>query len=129
MAVLAQDPFGDLALVDGRLVVVRDVATEQAQKIRDRFALVLGEWFLDTRLGVPYVDLVFVKSPDLELIRRMFRRVILSVQGIVDVPELDVEDLGRRQWRFTFRAVTDLGAVITGGSEEPFLVQPPAEEE
>lgn len=123
MASFAQTTDGDLALTNGRLTVVSG-ATEKAQKIQNRFRLFVGEWFLDTRLGVPWFSVVFVKNPDLELIKRLFRRVILSVPGIADVEEISVVwDREARALSYEYRAIDDEGTPIEGGSLQPFIVR------
>lgn len=82
-----------------------------------------GEWFLDTRVGVPYWDLSRLKNPDEEVLRRLFRRVILSVQGVGTIESLTLSiDRASRVLSFSFRVTHDSGAVITGGSGEPFIV-------
>lgn len=58
------------------------------QKIACRLKFFLGEWFLDLREGVPYYRDVFVQNPDLNLIRSIFRAVILSVQDVQGVTAL-----------------------------------------
>lgn len=45
----------------------------------------LGEWFLDQRIGVPYIQKIFVKNPSLPLIERIYRRATLKCPGIVKV--------------------------------------------
>jgi hypothetical protein len=116
---------GDLALVysaTGRsnLAIVVDPAVAKAIKLRNRFLLFLGEWFLDTRIGVPYFQFLFVKNPDVALVRRMLRRVIESVGFLVASLDL-AYDPSKRTLMFTFSA-TDGPRVIEGGSGVPFIV-------
>ncbi len=126
MATLAQTTENDLEIVNGQLRIQRDVSEEAAIVLRNKFLLVKGEWFLDTRVGVPYIAYVFVKNPDLLVIRQVFREVILSTQGVKDLLELRLEfDRSLRKLTFTFRAVADNGRIITGGSGQPFIVEPP----
>lgn len=115
MASLAQTPDGDIEIEVGRTRIVTG-PEEKAQKIRSRFRLFEGEWFLDTRIGVPWFRVVFeVKNPDLDIIKRLFRWVILSVPGIVDVEELNVAwDKKTRELTYSWRATDDEGTPITG---------------
>lgn len=125
MATFAQTTENDLALVNGQLRIVRDVAEEAAVVLRNKFLLVKGEWFLDTRVGAPYIAYVFVKNPDLLLIRQVFRKIILSVQGVKEILDLRLEfDRALRRLTFTFRALADNGRIISGGSGQPFIVEP-----
>jgi hypothetical protein len=57
-----------------------------AQNITIRLKLIYGEWFLNTQLGVPWFDKVFVKNPDLSAIDIIIKSVIAEtpeVTGIV----------------------------------------------
>lgn len=117
-------PEGDLYLDElGRLVLETDEVVAACIKLRNRFRFFLGEWFLDTRLGVPYFSLVLVKNPNIELIRRLFMRIIRSVDQITQVNRVDVilspEDRGL-VIDFEARAID--GRLIQGGLNTPFLI-------
>jgi hypothetical protein len=97
-------------------------------KIQDQFELGQGEWFIDVTQGVPYVrsttgqPILGVKNPNIAAIRALFRKIILQTPGIVAVQELDVVyDPAARELSYTFAAVDDAGAIITGG-DTPFVV-------
>jgi hypothetical protein len=123
VASFAQTGDGDLALTNGRLSLVTGT-TEKGQKLFNRLRLFEGEWFLDTRVGVPWFEIVLVKSPDLEVVKRLLRRVILDTPGIVDVTELNVSfDRGERVLTYEFTALDDEGVQIEGGSGTPFIVE------
>lgn len=132
MTALAQKSDGDLYLSNGRLLLITGVS-EHAQKIQNKLRLFKGEWFLDTRLGVPYYDVVLIKNPDLEVIKRLFREVILSVEGVVEITSLVLEwDRENRSLSYTFTALDDEGNTIDGASpfvpddEEEVEVLPPS---
>jgi len=122
VATLALTTTNDLVIASGRLLVISG-PDATAQKLQTAFQLVKGEWFLDTRVGVPYWDLARIKNPDEEVLRRLFRRVIKSVQGVGTIDALSLAlDRATRQLSFSFRVTHDSGATITGGSGEPFIV-------
>jgi hypothetical protein len=81
-------PAGDLDVSTGTVVTLTGPEYVK-QKIRQRFKLILGEWFLDTSKGVPWFDSVLVKNPNLELIKSLFRDEILAVPGIVGVKDIE----------------------------------------
>jgi hypothetical protein len=125
VATFAQETNNDLKLTNGQLTLVTDVAEAAAIELRNKFRFVKGEWFLDTRLGVPYFDLVFVKNPNVLLIRQLFRTVILSCQGIDRILQLDTSfNEKTRKFSFSFRAQAANGKIIIGGSGQPFIVEP-----
>ena len=47
--------------------------------------LILGEWFLDTRLGVDYFGTAFVKNPNLAAVEAMIQAAILDTPGIARI--------------------------------------------
>jgi hypothetical protein len=122
VASFVQTGDNDILFENGRMRIVRG-AEEKAQKIKNRLQLFRGEWFLDTRIGVPHFEHVFVKAPDLEVIKRIFRRAIMSVEGIEDVLDVEVRLNADRTFSYAFRAVDDEGTFITGGAGSPFIVK------
>lgn len=114
---------GDLLIQNGNLVLEKDEVIAGAIKLKNRFQFFQGEWFLDTRVGIPYFSLVFIKNPSIEVIKRLFRNVILETPPIVSVEQLDVYYVpGDRLLAFEFSCTASDGVIITGGSGQPFLV-------
>jgi hypothetical protein len=92
------------------------------QRIRIRFRLWRGEWFLDTRIGVPYREQVLVKNPDKPLVSALFRRVVAETPGVQNVEALDaVYDRRARSVLVNARATLTDGALVVINSE-PFIV-------
>lgn len=109
----------DLDLSSGGLgLITGDEAVKQKLSIRLRF--VLGEWFLDQRIGVPYFESVFVKNPDEGRIRDIFRQTVLTTPGVSDLRELLVTLGSDRILRVTFIAVLDSGSEID--FDEEFII-------
>jgi hypothetical protein len=122
----ARTTSGDLDFSTHTLVIKTDPVVCAAWDLQDKFSLGLGEWFLDTSQGIPYLSVLGVKNPDLSAIRAMLRAVILSVPPIVSVQELSVTlNPKTRALAYNFRATADTGQVITGGAGQPFIVSPP----
>lgn len=65
----------DLELVESVEVVSQDVLV--------RLQFFLGEWFLDTRLGVPYFEKILGHKPRLTALKELFRKVIVSTPGMI----------------------------------------------
>lgn len=120
----------DLATWDLRLdevngakyVVLVTGADAIAQRLAIRFKFWLGEWFLDTRQGVPYIERILVANPDLSLIRTIFRKVIVTTPGVkkVDDLEMTIDKSARRLVVSSFRATLVDGSTLT--LEAPFIV-------
>lgn len=96
---------GDLQLLDG--------ARQVAQQIKITLLAFLGEWFLDTSFGVPYLEAVLVKNPNPAVLNALFRRAILDVPGVTRIRSLRLDfDRQRRTLLVTFEAETPEG--LTG---------------
>lgn len=76
------------------------------QNMRRRIKFFLGEWFLDQRLGIPYIEQVFVAAPDIPMIDALFRKAIRSTPGVAEVPVFRsrFESAERRYYVDEFRA-------------------------
>lgn len=93
---------GDLAFTSGIDAIAQDL-TICLQFFK-------GEWFLDPDIGVPYFEQVFVKNPNLDAIRVIFRSVILSRPGVLSLSDFTVAfDAKTRVLRVKFTAETDEG--------------------
>ncbi len=103
MSSFAQTSTGDLDISTGNVVVSTDVAQVSAWKLSNLFGFALGEWFIDKRLGFPYLQYVFVKNPNTSI-------------------EIDF-DIRQRQLNTQFTAQTVTGQAIVGGLGQPFIVQ------
>jgi len=112
-----QTSTNDFDLSTGNLVLVTDPAQQIAIVLQNRLQFFEGEWFLDTRLGVPYFQFVLVKNPDLQLITRMFIKIALAIEGVVQVLEMTPSfNTAARVLTMTMRILTSTGAVISGGT-------------
>lgn len=131
MAVYRIIPPGDILLsprdpaTGKRRVVMFSGVDYVRQKIATRLKFFLGEWFLDQREGVPWFRDVLVQNPDLNIIRSVFRAVILSVQEVATVERIDlVWDKPFRTVAVDFRArLVDGGVVLVRQPDPPFIIQ------
>lgn len=85
------DPItGDITLADGD-VSLADGLAAIAQRVRDAFLTVKGEWFLDTTYGVPYFDDILVKNPNLAVVKaRFIEAANEAIDGEATLAELEV---------------------------------------
>ncbi len=76
----------DIKLTDGwdlsPDMVLIDDARRVAQQIKITLGFWRGEWFLDTSQGVPYLERILVKNPNLSHIRQIIQQQISSVDGV-----------------------------------------------
>jgi len=105
----------DLAFVDGGFVLVTDVVDLAVQRLRMRLGLVLGEWFTDTRKGVPYFEAILVKDPDADQLQSIFKAAILDDDDVSSVAKLELNLQDNRQ--------LDVSFIATIGEADPQLVE------
>lgn len=102
----------DLALTDAGDLMLIDNAERVAQQIKINLMLIKGEWFLDPGAGVPYLDEIFTKNPNLEHIKSLFRSKILEVEGVESVLSLELShDVLTRIVKVNYSARTKYGLV------------------
>ena len=123
MATLAQTTTGDLDLSSGNLQVISDLATETATKLNCLFGFWKREWFLDQSQGVPFLEYVLVKNPNLSVIDSVFREVISFAPGVASVRSSNLAlDTTARKLTATYKLQLTNGTVIVGGPGVPFTV-------
>jgi hypothetical protein len=90
------DDTGDLEIIDGELSLTSGIDAI-AQELRQRLLFFIGEWFLDTRLGVDWFGTALVKNPNWTRINQMIRSVAMQTSGIRSIRGLEFDfDSGTR---------------------------------
>jgi hypothetical protein len=79
----------DILIKDGDFLLI-DNAERVAQQIKVKLLTFLGEWFLDTTWGVPYLEYL-VKQPNQELIKQILSEQILSVDDVKSLNALELD--------------------------------------
>lgn len=106
MADIKLDINGDLDLSTGDLVIITGIEAT-AQRLRRKLKFFLSEWFLDTRLGIPYFESILVKNPQTNVILSIYRKAITTDEAVVSLSDLVLEyDGGNRSLSVTFHAET-----------------------
>jgi hypothetical protein len=123
MAALRKIPVGDLALKNHSPYFITGVDYTR-QKLSARFKFFKKEWFLDQLEGVPYYEQVFVHSPDLDVIKSLFKRIILGCPGIVAVSNYSMTlDRATRRAHFTFKAKCAKGEFEVKPEDQDFILE------
>lgn len=79
---------GDLVVQNGDLMIVNN-GERVAQQVLITLREWLGEWFLKTSDGVPYLEYILVKNPNEAHVRQILTKAIKSVEGVKNVTELE----------------------------------------
>ena len=83
-----------------------------AQQVKMTLLAFLGEWFLDTNFGIPYLEEILVKNPRLSSVEAILRSRIKAVPDLVRLTFFGMEfDRMRRTLRVDFNADTNLGPI------------------
>lgn len=118
---LALDEYGDLALPP-RLLTGADAV---AQRLGIRLRRWSGEWFLDQREGIPYLQSILRKGVDLPLVEALFRRCILETPGVASLASFTSElDRSVRRLSISFEARLIDGSGVLG-TFGPFIASEP----
>lgn len=101
----------DLVIKNNDLILI-DNAERVAQQVLITLRFWLGEWFLDTREGVPYLEYILVKNPNMSHIKQILTEKINSVDGVNSIVFLDF-DFRRitRELYVDFEVDTDYGLI------------------
>lgn len=81
---------GDIALKDNDILLI-DNAERVAQQVLITLREWRGEWFLKTADGVPYLEYILVKNPNMAHVRQVLTEAIESVEGVKKCSELDLQ--------------------------------------
>lgn len=123
MACFLQTSAGDWDLSSGNFVVVTDVATETGQKLDNLFGLAKGEWFPDTRIGVPLLDFFLVKNPNLMVTEQVCRNVCTFAPAVTSVAQVDqTYTPAERDLEIDIKCALDDGTILQGGPGRNFVV-------
>lgn len=108
----------------GRYVALDEASPEGAmQSIKVRLLHVRGEWFADTRQGLPWFSEILAKGTSTARICELVRRAIASVPTVLDVPSVEIDvDRATRTGRLRFTAALRSGAVIRSEDFAPVIL-------
>lgn len=102
----------DFILTDNNDLKIISNAEQIAQQIKCRLQFWLGEWFLDNRKGVPYLDDVIIKKYSLPQIRAIFRTQISAIEGVNSINSLTLEiNRQTREMTVNFEVTTPYGLI------------------
>ena len=99
----------DLVFHNNDLLLI-DNAERIGQQIKITLQFWFEEWFLDTTQGIPYLQYICIKNPNLQHIRQIFREAIQSVPDVDSVTELTLNvNAKERILSVTYTANTTAG--------------------
>jgi hypothetical protein len=116
------DAYGDLLWVDGGLVLTSDSDARGTnvvlQRVHTRLRLFLGEFFMDTSAGVPWLQHYLLKNPDASLIDAGIQDTILGTPGIAVLTAYSASaNYAKRAYTVRFAATTQSGIALSSTVE------------
>lgn len=103
---------GDLFIDASGQPVIIDGLDEEAQCIGVGLSTYLGEWFLDTSAGVPYVQQILgIKGVSPTRVQDILSREIMRRGSVLVIRRLTLETLNDRRTEVTFEGDTAIGDV------------------
>ena len=102
---------GDIE-VDENDVSIVDGADAIRQHLQIRFGFFLGEWFLDTDLGVPWFRDILIKKPSFVVVQEVLKKIVLDTPGVLQLIEFDFTfDNATREATLDFQCLSDSGVI------------------
>ena len=110
---LAPNSF-DLDLTGNQLNLVTEVDKALAQRLQIKLSLQRGTWFVNLEAFVPWRELIFVRSPNLSLIRSLMVDLITNTPTVERVVEFTIDfDNPSGKLTMGFRTLTTAGEEVT----------------
>jgi hypothetical protein len=104
-------------------IVVTDPGQATRILLDNKLAMWLGEWFLDTRQGTPWLAILGVKNPDLNAFRQMISGILLATPPVAAANDVSlVFDRRTRHLAYSWTATLLSGVQIQGGTT-PYVVE------
>ncbi len=101
----------DLYLLNGRIAALQD-GNEVLQHVRTRLLTYQAEWFLDTSVGVPYLQRILIKPANLSATESIIKSEILQTPGVDSLSAFGLEfNKTTRTLNINFTARTTFGDV------------------
>ena len=119
-------PDGDIDLTGDTMVLVDGAdAVKQHWQTRTQFGL--GEWFLDQRIGVAWLQTILQKGTPLTVVRDILRKVLSRTPGVQSVGRFDLSlDRPTREATIEAEGLLEPGDVpeVTGAAPFEFVYGP-----
>ena len=114
MRSIAVEPHGNNFQRKGRQLRFTETRLEYLQqKVRSVLSIFLGEWYLDTSLGLPYIPATDGKIAHRSILESRAQTKIMAINGIRKLNSFTTEyDPRERTFSIRFIAETDAGDLL-----------------
>jgi hypothetical protein len=109
---IALNPAGDIAITNLGFQTVSGV-DQIAQNLAIRLRFMLGEYYLNTLVGIPYYQEIFVKPANQIRVDSIFKNEILDTVGVLELTKYSAEvNSSSREYTINFSVRTITGETI-----------------
>lgn len=110
MSDLQLNDDGDLELTGNDFVLTTGVDAI-SQHLSQRLKIFLGEYFIDKRIGIPYMEHILKKNIDPIIVDTLFKRQIITTPGVIELLKFTADLDSARTLNIEFRARTTEGVL------------------
>lgn len=111
MDFLLNEETHDVVFTNGEIPVTGDSKQHVSQRLKIKLLTYLGEWFLNSSVGVPYQQQIFGKVKSKAAIDAIFIEQITSEPDVVDLVEFYSTISPDRRYSVRFRVRTNTGQI------------------
>lgn len=115
---MALSENGDIFIDDSGNAIIVDSLDEVKQRLHTRLLRFLGEWYLNTTLGVPYIQDILIKNPSQSTVINNIKKIILETQEVTAITSFEMRlatdsnnNIVQRSVIIDFDALTDQGNI------------------
>jgi len=91
MDLLLNEDTNDLVFINGACPVTQKLTDVVSQRLKITLYTFLGEWFLDTDIGVPYFQQIFGKVRSKSTVDLIFQRIIANDPDVIEILSFESE--------------------------------------
>lgn len=113
---LGTTDYGDLLISNGRAVLTSDAGgtNPTLQLITQRLRLLVGEWFLNTSDGVPWLQQILVKNAKASTVDALLQDCILATPGVASLVRYEATaHRAQRRYSVSFTVTTQKGVQVS----------------
>jgi hypothetical protein len=110
MDILVDEKTNDIVFINGESPVTTTIRIGVAQRLKVTLQTFLGEWFLDTDLGVPYFESIFGKVSSKSSVDLILQEKILADEGVIEITSFTSSlSAATRVYTMSFAVLTNEG--------------------
>lgn len=95
----------DVSIINGDFAMCTDDKAALAQSISIRLKTLRGEWFMNTSVGIPYLNEIFGQKRSSLFIRQTILPHIEAIAGVKEVIDFKIEEQKDRKIYISFTAI------------------------